>query len=82
MDSTVDKDDQGSRLQREVEVGCGYWYLDLCLVVDPVALDDICRVELRFAYCSDTRPKLLAETTAADLNGSGSMIVLSNTGHD
>ena|SRR2546426_12528880 len=33
MDPPVNKHQQRSRLKRKVEVGCGYWYLDLCLVV-------------------------------------------------
>ncbi len=41
MDLAVDKHEQGSRLQPEVEVGNGYWYLDLCLIVlpDPLPLE-------------------------------------------
>jgi len=38
MDPAVDKHEQRSRLKREVEVGRGYWYLDLCLVMNSIVL--------------------------------------------
>ncbi len=53
----VNKYEQGSRIEYEVEVGRRYGYLDLCLVVYSVVFD-ICNVELSFRYCSDTRAKL------------------------
>ena len=47
MDPAVDKYEQRSRFQREVEVCCGYRYLDLCLVVLPDPLPIVkCSVAL------------------------------------
>ena len=42
MDPAVNKHKQWSSLQREVEIGCGYWYLDLCLVAYSVILESNC----------------------------------------
>ncbi len=46
MDPAVDKHDERPRLQREVEVGGGYWYLDLCLVAYSIVLE----FERKFAF--------------------------------
>jgi len=43
MDPAVHKHEQRSRLQREIEVGCGYWYLDLCLVAYSSVLEFDCQ---------------------------------------